>query len=187
MNDRAIKILEFDKIREMLVHFAGSDLGRRRCAALMPSDTREQAEAWQQETEDALTRTYSKGSLSFSGIPDIGDSLLRLERGGCLQIPELLRIGSLLTAVARAKAYGCPGDRGEDVPEDSLSERFDLLQELRSEKLEISRCILSEEEIADDASAGLKSVRRKMKATNDKKEIIFTNIDNRSAREYRSS
>lgn len=168
MNDRAIKILEFDKIREMLVHFAGSDLGRRRCAALVPSDTREQAEAWQQETEDALTRTYSKGSLSFSGIPDIGDSLLRLERGGCLQIPELLRIGSLLTAVARAKAYGCPGDRGEDVPEDSLSERFDLLQELRSEKLEISRCILSEEEIADDASAGLKSVRRKMKATNDK-------------------
>ena len=68
MNDRAIKILEFDKIREMLVHFAGSDLGRRRCAALVPSDTREQAEAWQQETEDALTRTYSKGSLSFSGI-----------------------------------------------------------------------------------------------------------------------
>ncbi len=168
MNDKALKTLEFDKIREMLVHFAGSDLGRRRCSELVPVGTREEALALQQETADALQRIYAKGSLSFSGIPDIGDSLLRLDRGGCLQIPELLRIGSLLSAVARSKAYGCSGNHDREVPEDSLTERFELLEEMKSEALEINRCILSEEEIADDASAGLKSVRRKIKTTNDK-------------------
>ncbi|MBO4697729.1 MAG: endonuclease MutS2 [Lachnospiraceae bacterium] len=168
MNERALGTLEFDKIREMLVHHAGSELGRRRCGELVPADTKEEAEELQRETADALSRIYSKGSLSFSGIPDIGDSLLRLDRGGCLQIPELLRIGSLLTAVARAKDYGCYGVRGEDSPEDSLTERFELLEEMKSEAREISRCIISEEEIADDASPGLKSVRRKIKATNDK-------------------
>ena len=168
MNERALGTLEFDKIRAMLTHHAGSDLGRKRCEALVPVDTKEEAEQLQQETADALSRVYKKGSLSFSGIPDIGDSLLRLERGGCLQIPEFLRIGSLLTAVARAKDYGCYGVRGEDIPEDSLSERFELLEEMKAEAREINRCILSEEEVADDASPGLKSVRRKIKATNDK-------------------
>lgn len=168
MNEKSLKTLEFDKIREMLVHFAGSDLGRKRCAGIVPKDTKEEAEQLQQETADALQRVYAKGSLSFSGTPDIGDSILRLERGGCLQIPELLRIGSLLSSVSHAKDYGCSGNRGEEPAEDSLTERFDLLEELRTEALEITRCILSEEEIADDASAGLKSVRRKMKATNDK-------------------
>ncbi len=168
MNERALGTLEFDKVREMLVHHAGSELGRKRCGELVPADTKEEAEELQRETADALSRIYSKGSLSFSGIPDIGDSLLRLDRGGCLQIPEFLRIGSLLTAVARAKDYGCYGVRGEDIPEDSLTERFELLEEMKSEAREINRCILSEEEVADDASPGLKSVRRKIKATNDK-------------------
>ncbi|MBO7631773.1 MAG: endonuclease MutS2, partial [Lachnospiraceae bacterium] len=168
MNEKALKTLEFDKIREMLVHFAGSDLGRKRCGELVPADTKEDAERLQTETADALNRLNLKGTLSFSGIPDVGESLLRLDRGGCLQIPELLRIGSLLSAVARAKSYGCPGDRGDDIPEDSLSEKFDLLEERKAEALEISRCIVSEEEIADDASPGLKSVRRKMKQTGDK-------------------
>ena len=168
MNERALGTLEFDKVREMLVHHAGSELGRKRCGELVPADTKEEAEELQRETADALSRIYSKGSLSFSGIPDIGDSLLRLDRGGCLQIPEFLRIGSLLTAVARAKDYGCYGVRGEDIPEDSLTERFELLEEMKSEAREINRCILSEEEVADDASSGLKSVRRKIKATNDK-------------------
>lgn len=168
MNEKALKTLEFYKVREMLVHFAGSDLGRRRCAALTPVDTKEEAEQLQQETADALSRLFAKGSLSFSGIPDIGDSLLRLERGGCLQIPELLRIGSLLSAVARAKTFGCYGGRGEELPSDSLTERFELLEEMKTEAHEINRCIVAEDEIADDASAGLKSVRRKIKATNDK-------------------
>ena len=168
MNDRAIRVLEFDKIREMLVHYAGSTLGRIRAGELMPAATLEEADLLQMQAEDATRRIDKKGSLSFGGIGDIGESLVRLEHGGCLTAPELLRIGSILTATQRVKQYGTTGTRGEDAPQDTLTERFDLLETMPDLCREINRCILSEEEIADDASAGLRSVRRKIKAANDK-------------------
>ncbi|MBP5410640.1 MAG: endonuclease MutS2 [Lachnospiraceae bacterium] len=168
MNDRAIRVLEFDKIREMLIHYAGSTLGRIRAGELMPVTTLEEADLLQMQAEDATKRIDKKGSLSFGGIGDIGESLVRLEHGGCLTAPELLRIGGILNATQRVKQYGTTGTRGEDAPQDTLTERFDLLETLPELCREINRCILSEEEIADDASAGLRSVRRKIKAANDK-------------------
>ena len=168
MNDRAIRVLEFDKIREMLIHYAGSTLGRIRAGELMPVTTLEEADQLQMQAEDATKRIDKKGSLSFGGIGDIGESLVRLEHGGCLTAPELLRIGGILNATQRVKQYGTTGTRGEDAPQDTLTERFDLLETLPELCREINRCILSEEEIADDASAGLRSVRRKIKAANDK-------------------
>lgn len=168
MNERAIRVLEFDKIREMLIHYAGSTLGRIRAGELMPADTLEEADLLQMQAEDATKRIDRKGSLSFGGIGDIGESLVRLEHGGCLTAPELLRIGAILNATQRVKQYGTTGTRGEDAPQDTLTERFDLLETLPELCREINRCILSEEEIADDASAGLRSVRRKIKAANDK-------------------
>jgi DNA mismatch repair protein MutS2 len=168
MNDRAVRVLEFDKIREMLIHYTGSTLGRIRAGELMPATTLEEADLLQKQAEDATKRIDRKGSLSFGGIGDIGESLVRLEHGGCLTAPELLRIGSILTATQRVKQYGTTGTRGEDAPQDSLTERFELLETLPELCREINRCILSEEEIADDASAGLRSVRRKIKAANDK-------------------
>ena len=168
MNDRAIRVLEFDKIREMLIHYAGSTLGRIRAGELMPVTTLEEADLLQMQAEDATKRIDKKGSLSFGGIGDIGESLVRLEHGGCLTAPELLRIGAILNATQRVKQYGTTGTRGEDAPQDTLTERFDLLETLPELCREINRCILSEEEIADDASSGLRSVRRKIKAANDK-------------------
>ena len=168
MNERAIRVLEFDKIREMLIHYAGSTLGRIRAGELMPAATLEEADLLQMQAEDATKRIDRKGSLSFGGIGDIGESLVRLEHGGCLTAPELLRIGAILNATQRVKQYGTTGTRGEDAPQDTLTERFDLLETLPELCREINRCILSEEEIADDASAGLRSVRRKIKAANDK-------------------
>ena len=168
MNDRAIRVLEFDKIREMLIHYAGSTLGRIRAGELMPVTTLEEADLLQMQAEDATKRIDKKGSLSFGGIGDIGESLVRLQHGGCLTAPELLRIGAILTATQRVKQYGTTGTRGEDAPQDTLTERFELLETMPDLCREINRCILSEEEIADDASAGLRSVRRKIKAANDK-------------------
>ncbi len=165
MNERALKTLEYNKIIDRLAALAGSALGREKCEKLLPSSDLEEIRRMQQETSDALARIYQKGSLSFSGIPDIRASIMRLKIGGTLGPQELLRISSLLTAALRAKNYGT---HKEDAPPDSLSERFSMLEPLSGVNNEIRRCILSEEEIADDASAALKSIRRAIRAANDK-------------------
>ncbi len=165
INERALRTLEYGKIIERLQHYAGSEAGRKLCAELKPQTTLGKIQELQKETSDALTRVYQKGSLSFNGLPDIGGTLKLLEVGSSLLAGELLKIASVLTATQRVKQYGTSGQ--EEVT-DCLTERFTLLEPLLSLKNEIERCILSEEEIADDASAGLKQVRRQMRITNDK-------------------
>ncbi|MCR5154637.1 MAG: endonuclease MutS2, partial [Lachnospiraceae bacterium] len=157
MNDRALKTLEYYKIIEMLKNQAGSELGRNLCAKLKPMSDLEKIKTAQAETRDALSRIYKKGSLSFNGVPDIRGAIKLLEVGSSLLASELLKISSVLTATLRVKSYGTTG---EDTGEDSLAERFNLLAPLSPLNNEIQRCIISEEEIADDASPGLKAVRR---------------------------
>ncbi len=166
MDERACKVLEYDKVIEMLKRYAGSELGRARCADLKPQTDVKEIHRMQEETRDALARIYKKGSLSFYGLPDIRGALKLLEVGSSLLAVELLKISSVLTATQRVKSYG--GKISEEQEADSLSERFELLEPLQTLNNEIQRCILSEEEIADDASPGLKSVRRQMKIINDK-------------------
>lgn len=165
MNERALKTLEYFKITERLADLAGSRMGKEKCLALRPYTDLETITELQCETADALSRVYKKGSLSFSGIHDIRASIKRLEVSSCLGAGELLHISAVLTATLHVKNYGKTGD--EEIS-DSLSERFELLEPLSVVNNEIMRCIISEEEIADDASAGLKAVRRQMKITNDK-------------------
>ncbi len=166
MNERALKTLEYDKIIEQLKKYAGSEMGRSLCGKLVPQTDLETIKNMQQETRDALQRIYQKGSLSFNGVPDIRGALKLLEVGSSLLAGELLKLSSVLTATLRVKNYG--GKVTEEQPEDTLSERFSMLEPLSALNNEIMRCILSEEEIADDASPGLKSVRRAMKVTADK-------------------
>lgn len=165
MNEKVLKTLEYNKIIAKLAQYAGSAMGKAKCEALVPTADLAQAEARQQETADALSRLYQKGTLSFSGLPDIGASIKRLEIGAALGAGELMKLSSVLTATLRVKSYGC---NGKEEIVDSLSERFSLLEPMSLLNNEIMRCIISEEEIADDASPGLKSVRRQMKLTNDK-------------------
>ncbi len=165
MNERALKTLEYFKITDRLTELAGSSLGKEKCRSLRPITDIEKINELQKETSDALTRIYKKGSLSFSGIHDIRASIKRLEVSSCLGAGELMHISSVLTATLHIKAYG---KTEEEAGEDSLTERFNLLEPLSVINNEILRCIISEDEIADDASAGLKSVRRQMRITNDK-------------------
>lgn len=180
MNERAFKTLEYSKIIEKLVHFAGSEGGKKKCADLKPSDDCEEIRKRQKETTDALTRIYAKGSLSFGGLPDIGSTIKLLEVGSSLLAGELLKIASVLVATLRVKQYGTGG--AEEL-NDSLSERFSMLEPLVNLRTEIERCIISEEEIADDASAGLKQVRRHMHVVNDRiREQLAQLVNNQDNR-----
>ena len=166
MNTKSLKTLEYNKIITQLETYASSPLGRDLCRNLVPSIDVHEIRQMQKETSDALTRVRQKGSISFTGLKDVGGSLKRLEIGSSLNITELLAISSMLTIAARAKAYGRHED--DDEYENSLEEMFRLLEPLTPLNNEIKRCILSEDEISDEASPGLHKVRRSMKAINDK-------------------
>ena len=179
MNQKVLKTLEYNKIIHQLTGYAASAPGKLLCQNLLPmSDFHEIVQA-QTETSDALTRVRMKGSLSLSGIRDVRDSLKRLEIGSALGIPELLSISSLLTVAARAKAYG-HHEESEEFPDDSLDQMFRSLEPLTPANNEIKRCIISEEEVADDASPGLRHVRRQMKITGDRVHTQLNAILNSS-------
>lgn len=166
MNTKSLKTLEYDKIIAQLEEYASSPLGKQLCRDLLPSVDITQIRGSQAETTDALTRVRQRGSLSFSGLKDVRDSLKRLEIGSSLTITELLSVSAMLTIAARAKAYGRHEE--SELPDDSLEEMFRMLEPLTPLNTEIKRCILSEEEISDDASPGLHHVRRSMKVINDR-------------------
>lgn len=167
MNQKALATLEYNKIIAQLTEYAASAPGKELCRSLLPSTEYGEIVQAQTETTDAAARVRMKGSLSFSGIRDIRDSLKRIEIGSSLSIMELLSISSLLTVTARAKAYG-RHEESEEFPDDSLDGMFRSLEPLTPVNTEIKRCILSEDEVSDDASPGLRHVRRSMKAINDK-------------------
>ena len=167
MNLRTLRLLEYNKIVEMLTSYAASPMAKRKCERLKPRRDLTLIQTLQQETRDALIRLNTQGNLSFAGLRDIGASIKRLEVQGALGIKELLDIGSVLDMALSARQYGS-GDDNEEKAHDSLYSRFMELVPLEHLSQEIHRCILSESEIADDASSGLKAVRRNKKLTNEK-------------------
>lgn len=197
MNQKALKTLEYTKIITQLESHAASPLGKSLCRELSPSSDLEEIRTRQAQTTDAVNRVRLKGSVSFSGLREIGVSLKRLEIGSSLSIPELLSISSVLTVASRAKAYGrrdtesppvftprFPGQKppkqaevAEYVP-DSLDPLFQSIEPLTPLNNEIKRCILSEDEIADEASPGLSRVRRSIKAAADRIHTQLNSILN---------
>ena len=161
MNQKALKTLEYNKIIAQLEEYASTQIGKTLCRELVPSCSLEEIRRNQTETTDAATRVRMKGSLSFGGVKDVRGSLKRLEIGSSLNIIELLAVSSLLTVTARAKAYGRREE--SELPDDSLDEMFRTLEPLTPVNTEIKRCIISEDDVSDDASPGLSKVRKSMK------------------------
>ncbi len=182
MNSKVLRVLEYHKIIDQLMEKASSEPGKRLTAALVPMTDLEEIKTAQTQTADALGRLFAKGSTSFGSNKDLGMSLKSLEVGSVLSVTELLRIASFLENVNRIKTYG-RRDR-DDIPGDSLDVYFDSLEPLTPLANEISRCILSEEEIADDASPALKRIRRNMAITNDRIHSQLNSMINGSLRTY---
>ncbi len=179
MNQKVLKTLEYYKIIEKLTDYAASEPGKKLCRELEPSADFDEIVQAQTETADAVNRVRMKGNLSFAGVHDVRDSLKRLEIGSSLSIHELLSISSLLTCANRAKAYGRHAENTE-LPDDSLDGMFRTLEPLTPINSEITRCIISEEEVADDASPGLRQVRRQMKVIADRVHTQLNSILNSS-------
>lgn len=174
MNQKALHTLEYNKIIETLTEFAYSQAAKDRCRNLLPMTDLAAINLAQKQTDDALLRIFQKGSLSFSGIHPVGASLKRLEIGGTLSITEFLQISSLLEAAKRAKSFG--RTEREDDTRDSLDDLFDAIEPLTPLNDEIKRCILSEDEISDDASSSLKSIRRSIQGMNERIRSQMTKV-----------
>ena len=182
MNQKALTSLEYYKIIERLTEKASSSMGKDLCRHLLPSRDINEIRLMQKQTGDALTRLFQKGSISFGSVKDVRGSLKRLEIGSSLGILEILSICALLENTSRVKAYS-RNDRS-DTAEDSLDGMFQQLSPLTPLSSEIRRCILSEDEISDDASPALRQIRRNMKLTNDRIHTQLSGLVNGSARNY---
>lgn len=182
MNAKVLRVLEYDKVIRILEAKATSAPGRELCRSLEPMTDLSEIEKAQTETADALTRIFQKGSINFGSNKSLGMCLRSLEIGSTLSMEELLRIAGLLENTARVKHYG--RSEREEEQTDSLSEYFNCLEPLTPLSSEIRRCILSEDEMADDASPALKKIRRSMTLTGEKIHNQLAGMVNGPARSY---
>lgn len=166
MNQKVLRTLEYNKIVERLAEYAFGADTKERCLSLLPSTSLSEITNAQQQTKDAMNRSLKKGRLDCSGIKPLSSAIRRVEIGGTMNIEELLSLCKLLETARRVKAYG--RKEREDIPSDSLSELFDGLEPLSPLCDEIRRCIISVDEISDDASSNLKSIRRSIRSTGDR-------------------
>lgn len=171
MNYKSLTTLEYNKIIEKLVSFAASEPAKERLKKLVPMTDINDINHALAQTNDALRRIYAKGCVDFSGIKDIRASVKRLEVGSALSASELLNISSLLTCATHVKGYY------EEMP-DSISDMFTMLDGVTSLNNSIKRAIISEDEISDEASPTLKSLRRQKANANDKIHSELTRMLN---------
>lgn len=179
MNEKVLHTLEYDKIIRTLSEYASCEEAKKRCLHLQPQTDRAVIGNLIQLTDDALSRLYRKSNISFSGVHNIKASLKRLEIGASLNTSEFLQIISLLEVAGRAKAYN--RTEREEEQQDSLTSLFSQLEPLTPLKEELKRCILGEDEIADDASPTLHKIRKSIGGMNDRIHAQLTKLMNNSS------
>ncbi len=212
INKRVLKTLEYDKILNMLAAEAGSKPGKDQAFSCYPVIDLKTIDTWQKQTSDSVSRMIKSGSVSFGCNSDLKMIAKALEAGGTISASDLLRIASQLEGCGRIFSYGESSIGGvsdvlssanagtlhkvdsvngvtsekedKDHGADSLTELFGLLSPVPEVAGEIRRCIISEDEIADDASPELKSIRRKIAGSDERIHNTLTKILNGSASKY---
>jgi len=165
-NEKSLNTLEYNKIKKMLVEAADTAPGKLACENLLPLTDLTEIQLAQSYTSQAASMTLRKGRVPLSGARDITPAVKRTNVGGILSIVELLHIGDFLRACTKAYAYGSDRDKNEDYS--LLTPMFENIVPADKLAREIERCILNEQEIADDASPALSSIRRNIKTANDR-------------------
>jgi len=161
MNEKALIKLEFNKVIEKLAEKAASEAGKEKCRQLRPSTNLFEIERWQQETDEALRYLLIKNTPSFGGLHDIRSAIGRTAIGGILGMKELLDVAESLYVVQKIKAYG-KRENNLTGSFENLDPMFAGLQPVREVEDEVRRCILSEEEMSDNASTKLHNLRREI-------------------------
>lgn len=163
MNDKVLKTLEYDKIKERLASCAATDAGRHLCLALKPLDDINKISLELERTTDAVTRIRKKGRPGFGSFKNIIPSVKRLEIGSSLTAEELLEISGVLDSAASLREFLSPEN---EEPFDSLTYFYESLDECSYVNDKIKFCIISYDEISDNASPALRDIRRKKNQTN---------------------
>lgn len=174
MNRKSLTTLEYNKIIDKLQSFAVSRDAKNKAAKLVPMTDIDKINVCLTETGDAVSRLYAKGCASFSGVFDVMGSVKRLEVGSCLNAHELLQISGVLSAAKAHKTH-------YEETQDSLTPLYDSLDPVPSLYAQIKKCIISEDEISDDASANLKDIRRNIRLANDRIHTELNKILNNQA------
>ena len=179
---KVLKILEFDKILDKLQEYTDSEQVKKRIYKLEPTSDINEAKGWQRETTESSSTLLKLGNMPVSlSVSDMRNSVKRAEQGGVLSPRELLEIAKVLYVARRTKSY-----LGE------ISEECEMLAALRDKLLtakaledRINSCIVSETEIADDASSELSAIRRRMKNLNGKiKETLNSMIHSQHYKKF---
>ena len=164
MNEKALKTLEYTKIRDRLSALALSPMGKEKCDELVPMHDIDAITREQKETTEAVNMSLKKGRLPLGGIKDIRTQLGRAEAGGVLGIEELMAVGDFLYVFRKVKNYAKQENKADVFP--VLEDYFEIVKTITNLEKEISRCIVNEQEISDDASSGLRTVRREIRNAN---------------------
>ncbi len=181
ISERNIRVLEFNRIREMLAEGALTEIGAEKCRMLTPCDTLSEAEQAQTETEGPTVILQDVGEHPLTEFPDIRPSLLICEKGGSLSPGMLLGVAALLRA-SRAARDALITDR-ENTP--TLRFLAEGLTEAINLERDITDAILSEDEIADRASSELMNIRRHLRGAQDRiKEKLNQMIRSASMQKY---
>ena len=167
MNDIYLKKLEYYKVLNILKKYAGSEVTTVFIENLKPLDNLIEIRKLLGETKDAISLVERKGSPSLSGIKDISGITGRLKIGADLNNRELLSLRDNLYVADRMKRYLKESNSDYDNYAVALKNKLEYLFSLKSLEKEIQRCIISEDEMADEASPGLHTIRRKILAKQD--------------------
>ncbi|MFR2299892.1 MAG: endonuclease MutS2, partial [Clostridium paraputrificum] len=164
MNERSLRVLEFNKIKENLRKYAVTSGGKELVDNLAPYSSAYEVREALEESREALELLIKKGNPPFEGLHDVREGIERAKKGGCLNPAQLLYIGNMLRCTSRIQEYLTRKEEEESFPK--LEDLAYILTPIKNLENEIENAIVSEEEISDRASSTLHNIRRSLKDKN---------------------